>query len=296
MVYVKYIKNYNTEVLQNGIRPNLAETLSVGAEAFENKSIKDLWALVRCITEVPVSLSSDVVKARSDPSVQAALVKQARHHLEKSYETHMHSLVYSQLERAQLGGVPGMLSLVRAYLKVVLPPQALTHLEDGTDYNNAPVWPLIFFCLRAGGVKAAASAASDNNNPAVVEVAAALKQLEKISDGRRLSSDTEKKLRLAYKRCSKSITDPFKRAVYCVLARCDPMEDHCDIITTTDDYLWIKLAVVDCDSTSGSDASSSSQDELTLAQFQKMLYQDYGESHFDAWNQPLLYVSVSISN
>ena len=41
--------------------------------------------MVRCITEVPVSLGHDVVKARTEPAIQAALVKQAKQHLEKTY-------------------------------------------------------------------------------------------------------------------------------------------------------------------------------------------------------------------
>lgn len=36
-----------------------------------------------------------------------------------------------------------------------------------------------------------------------------------------------------------------------------------------------------------------SDDILTLSRLQNMLYVQYGEKHFDAWQQPLLYVSVS---
>ena len=77
------------------------------------------------------------------------------------YEALMRTQVYNQLEVAQLGGIPGMVSLVRAYLNTILPPHAHTHLEDGISHG-APVWPLIFFCLRAGSLKAACLAASEN--------------------------------------------------------------------------------------------------------------------------------------
>lgn len=46
--------------------------------------ISDLWALVQCLSEVPVSVGGDAAQARASPRVQAALVKQARSHLEKS--------------------------------------------------------------------------------------------------------------------------------------------------------------------------------------------------------------------
>lgn len=73
----------------------------------------------------------------------------------------MKRMVYSHLERAQLGGVPGLVPLVRGYLEVVLPPQDASNLEDG-QAQNVPVWPLIFCCMRAGGSKAACQAVAEN--------------------------------------------------------------------------------------------------------------------------------------
>ncbi|XP_045581798.1 nuclear pore complex protein Nup93 isoform X2 [Procambarus clarkii] len=293
MAYVRVIREYNEEVLQGGIRPNLADSLTNAASTMSDQGISDLWALVQCLSEVPVSVGGDAAQARASPRVQAALVKQARGHLEKSYATHMRRMVYSHLERAQLGGVPGLVPLVRAFLEVVLPPQVATTLEDG-QANNAPVWPLIFYCMRAGGSKAACLAAAENSSPSVVEIVTALEQYEK-NDSGRLPPDLEKKLRMSYKRAVKNSSDPFKRAVYCVLSRCDPHEDHNDIAATTDDYLWLKLCVVDCDtspSASTSSSSSAQQDILSLTHLQNLLYEQYGETHFNAWNQPLLYTTI----
>lgn len=293
MAYVRVICQYNEEVLQGGIRPNLAESLTNAVSSVGNQVITDLWALVQCLSEVPVSIGGDAAQARASPRVQAALVKQARSHLEKSYANHMKRMVYSHLERAQLGGVPGLVPLVRGYLEVVLPPQDISNLEDG-QAQSVPVWPLIFCCMRAGGSKAACQAVAENSSASVVEIVTALEQYEK-SDSGRLPPDMEKKLRMSYKRDVKNSPDPFKRAVYCVLSRCDPHEDHSDIAATTDDYLWLKLCVVDCDSSPSASTSSSSsaqQDILSLTQLQSLLYEQYGESHFNAWNQPLLYTSI----
>lgn len=41
-----------------------------------------------------------------------------------------------------------------------------------------------------------------------------------------------------------TVFSSWQRAVYCLLSRCDPHEDHADIAATTDDYLWLKLCVV----------------------------------------------------
>ncbi|XP_076028767.1 nuclear pore complex protein Nup93-like [Oratosquilla oratoria] len=284
--YVKVVTAYNEDVLQGGIRPNLPKAFSLAASGMGDQSIIDLWLLVQSLAEVPVTIGGDAATARSSIQVQTDIVKQGRKHLEQSYTEHMNRLVYSQLKRAQLGGVPGLLPLVQAYLSVILPNPEPTVFEDFTGHG-VPVWPLIFYCLRAGSIRAAIQAASANSSPSVCEILAALEQYEK-SDYGTVHPDMEKKLRLNYKRQVRTSTDPYKRVVYCVLARCDPHQDHTDIITTTDDYLWLKLSQVSC----GSLVAGDAQQILTLQHLQTMLFEQYGESHFNAWDQPLLYTSV----
>ena len=46
-----------------------------------------------------------------------------------------------------------------------------------------------------------------------------------------------------------------------------------------DDYLWIKLSQV-------------RESEWSLSQLQKMMSEDYGETHFNAFEQPVLYFQV----
>lgn len=48
------------------------------------QSITDLWALVKCLSGMPVSMVGETSKARVTPRVQNAVVKQARGYLEKS--------------------------------------------------------------------------------------------------------------------------------------------------------------------------------------------------------------------
>ncbi len=38
-------------------------------------------------------------------------------------------------------------------------------------------------------------------------------------------------------------TDPYKRAVHCLLARCDVSDNHPEVATKTDDYMWFKVHV-----------------------------------------------------
>lgn len=56
----------------------------------------------------------------------------------------------------------------------------------------------------------------------------------------RLSPATENKLRLHYRRALRNNTDPYKRAVYCVIGRCDVTDNQSEVADKTEDYLWLK--------------------------------------------------------
>ncbi len=70
--------------------------------------------------------------------------------------------------------------------------------------------------------------------------------------------------------------------------------------TSLDDYLWIKLSQIRCTDDAGGalDASTASAsghpstDVLTLPQFQHMMLEEYGETHFNAYEEPVLYFQV----
>lgn len=57
----------------------------------------------------------------------------------------------------------------------------------------------------------------------------------------RLSPATENKLRLHYRRALRNNTDPYKRAVYCIIGRCDVADNQSEVADKTEDYLWLKV-------------------------------------------------------
>ena len=57
----------------------------------------------------------------------------------------------------------------------------------------------------------------------------------------RLSS-SEAKLQMWYKRSVRQSTDVFKRAVFCLIARCDLNDCHPQVIAKTEDYMWLKVS------------------------------------------------------
>ena len=60
----------------------------------------------------------------------------------------------------------------------------------------------------------------------------------------RLSPATENKLRLHYRRALRNNTDPYKRAVYCIIGRCDITDNQSEVADKTEDYLWLKVGTV----------------------------------------------------
>lgn len=65
---------------------------------------------------------------------------------------------------------------------------------------------------------------------------------EFVRSDRSLSTASRAALLTRYKRNVRSGSDPFKRAVFCVLGGCEPNENHPEVASSIDDFLWIKLS------------------------------------------------------
>ncbi|XP_022374344.1 nuclear pore complex protein Nup93 isoform X3 [Enhydra lutris kenyoni] len=222
-------------------------------------------------------------QSRSSVEVRMEFVRQALAYLEQSYKNYTLVTVFGNLHQAQLGGVPGTYQLVRSFLNIKL-PAPLPGLQDG-EVEGHPVWALIYYCMRCGDLFAASQVVNRAQHQ-LGEFKTWFQEYMNSKD-RRLSPATENKLRLHYRRALRNNTDPYKRAVYCIIGRCDITDNQSEVADKTEDYLWLKLNQVCFD-----DGTSSPQDRLTLSQFQKQLLEDYGESHFTVNQQPFLYFQV----
>lgn len=283
IAYAREVCLYNAQVVQGGTRPNLADRCKSVAKDMDDKNAVDLWDMVCCLTEVPLQTAKDTYAERTSAALQAVFVRQSRKYLERSYLLYMQMIVFGNLNQAALGGVPGTMNLVKGFLKVKLPPG---RSDDGL-LEGHPVWAVIYYCLRCGEVEAALEAANKAGN-AVGDVASYLLEYLQSPD-HRLSPSSEGQLRLQYVRSVRGSSDQFKRAVYCALAGCDVTDDHPDVATTVEDYLWLRLCQVHLDD---NQSEASQHDHLTLSRLQTLLLEEHGESHFDAYRQPFLYFKV----
>ncbi|MBW01841.1 Nuclear pore complex protein Nup93, partial [Eschrichtius robustus] len=266
MIYI-----YNEKIVNGHLQPNLVD-LCASVTELDDKNISDMWTMVKQMTDVLLTPATDALKSRNSVEVRMEFVRQALGYLEQSYKNYTLVTVFGNLHQAQLGGVPGTYQLVRSFLNIKL-PAPLPGLQDG-EVEGHPVWALIYYCLRCGDLLAASQVVNRAQHQ-LGEFKTWFQEYMNSKD-RRLSPATENKLRLHYRRALRNNTDPYKRAVYCIIGRCD----------VTDNQSELNQVCFDDDGT------SSPQDRLTLSQFQKQLLEDYGESHFTVNHQPFLYFQV----
>ncbi|XP_015276875.1 PREDICTED: nuclear pore complex protein Nup93 [Gekko japonicus] len=283
MGYARQIYIYNEKIVNGYLQPNLVDLCAAVAE-LDDKNISDLWVMVKQMTDVLLVPASDALKVRTSMEVQMEFVRQALRYLEQSYKNYTLVTVFGNLHQAQLGGVPGTYQLVRSFLNIKL-PVSVPGLQDG-EVEGHPVWALIYYCIRCGDLMAALQVVNRAQHQ-LGEFKTWFQEYMHSKD-KRLSPATENKVRLHYRRALRNNTDPYKRAVYCIIGRCDVADNHSEVADKTEDYLWLKLNQVCFDV----DGTNSPQDRLTLSQFQKQLLEDYGESHFAVNQQPFLYFQV----
>uniref|UniRef100_A0A8C6RVA8 Nuclear pore complex protein Nup93 n=1 Tax=Nannospalax galili TaxID=1026970 RepID=A0A8C6RVA8_NANGA len=152
MAYARQIYIYNEKIVSGHLQPNLVDLCASVAE-LDDKSISDMWAMVKQMTDVLLAPATDALKSRSSVEVRMEFVRQALGYLERSYKNYTLVTVFGNLHQAQLGGVPGTYQLVRSFLNIKL-PAPLPGLQDG-EVEGHPVWALIYYCMRCGDLLAA---------------------------------------------------------------------------------------------------------------------------------------------
>ncbi|KAG9336956.1 hypothetical protein JZ751_029973 [Albula glossodonta] len=284
VAYGRQIYIFNEKIVNGHVQPNLGDLCASVADSLDDKNVSEMWLMVRQMSDVLLVPAKDSLKSRVAVDMQMAFVRQALQFLENSYKNYTMVTVFGNLHQAQLGGVPGTFQLVHSFLNIKL-PGPLPGMQDG-EVEGHPVWALIYYCLRCGDL----SAAMQVVNRAQHQLGEFKNWFQEYmtSPDRRLAPATENKLRLHYRRVLRNSADPYKRAVYCLIGKCDIADNHGEVADKTEDYLWLKLNQVCFEE----DGSSAPQDRLTLAQLQKQLLEDYGESHFSASQQPFLYFQV----
>ncbi|XP_001607183.1 nuclear pore complex protein Nup93 [Nasonia vitripennis] len=277
--YAKELQNYNEHVLKGVTRPSLFTSFAKAAESFNDKKVLDMWQMVKCMVDIPPTPAGDQIKSRNSNIVEMKIVCQARKYLESRYKEFMNSIVSENLAQARRGGIPGTLPLVKSFVGIKI--QNTRDLEE-VMVEDRPLWPLVYYCMRSGDLKAALQCL-DQCGAGFQEFRSALEEAIEYPL-HHPSSRAESTLKLHYRKHVRSATDPYKKAAYCALVPCEPDDLHTEVMSAADDYLWLKLCQVR--------EQPDPENKLTLDHLQTTILEVYGESYYRAHEQPFLYFSM----
>jgi len=248
--------------------PLIDELLDTIQDFGESKAVLDCWELVKVLIANNTLNDSSM---RFNQLTSIDLVGRAVQYLEQGFQEFVQTTICGHLEQAQLGGVPGIMQLANSYLSV-----------RSQDWS---VWGLVYVCLRCGSPSAALQALQDDGYEGDLEAI-----LESLSN-ESLSIKSRDKVRQLYYGGVSNCADPYKRLVFSILGGCDVDKKHSDIMTSVQDYIWLKLKhVITC--TSGQTDFRSTKDKLTLSEVQQHILEEYGENHFSSLQSPFLYCLV----
>ncbi|KAF5393678.1 hypothetical protein D9757_000346 [Collybiopsis confluens] len=211
-------------------------------------------------------------------SLRKQIITGARQSLEEQYLSIIQRTVHAHPSEAQLGGDPSIANLIRAFCAVRFYRQGewLSGLEL---VKGTPLWAQVFFIVRVGEVQEALEvlyrlkSAIDAREPGFVE---AFRIWAESSD-RSLPRPIRDQLAGVYNShmLHAQTSDPFKLALYKLIARLDAQRRSIpNVTTTTEDWLWMQFAMVE------ESASGDENDESSLAALTKVLL-TYGERHFE---------------
>ncbi|XP_039959553.1 nuclear pore complex protein Nup93-1-like [Bactrocera tryoni] len=280
MAYAREVYEYNTAIIKGAFRPNLIQKFAKVAESFEDQKVTEIWEIMKYMVNIaPVSRNRDPIQNRTQIT---QFIDQAKKYLENRYKLYMSTIISSNLREAQRGGVPSTFNLVSSFVGLTFNQSNCFGLQDAS-IDNKPLWPMVYYCLRCGDVQSALrcmqmGGAGHEDFIQVLE--------DKINKPeQKINSKLEGQLKLHYCNKIKNSTDPYKKAVYCIIAGCDINEQHLEVAKTTDDFLWIQLSLLRPE-------SHDNAEVLTYAGLQTMILEKYGEKHFNASEQRHLYFQV----
>lgn len=283
IAYIRDVQEYNKLVSEGVNRLSLVEMISKTVKTFNETKINEIWDIIKYMVNIPpIPKTQDAIRTRVE---RPHLIVQAKKYLENRYKLYMQTVSSENLREAQRGGIPSTFNLVSSFVSVKfinVTNVASIGLQDGL-VEGKPVWPMVYYSLRCGDVQSALHCvlmAGPGNEDIITVLEEKTKYPEKAPNSKLLHQ-----IRMMYKRQIRNATDAYKRTVYCILGYCDINEAHTEVVKNSDDFLWIQLSLIRPQADDNTDA-------LTYSGLQSMILEQYGEKHYNATEQPNLYVQV----
>lgn len=246
------------------------------------------------------------------------IVKGSKAFLETQFETHIDNVIASNPAKAQLGGQPGMVSRVAAFLRVNLLSREgrwsseLELLRQQPNATPLPVWATIFHLLRTGHPIDALRQAEEYEEAMRRSDGAFVGWIKEWieSGGRGLSRAARDRFFAEYNARFRNLAigggggaadahgvDPYKLALYRLIGRVDPTRKFPNALTrSTENWLWLQLMMTREPSSLASsafdDGDEDQREKYTVEDLARKL-RTYGEKHFDPkGRRPLHYFLV----
>jgi nuclear pore complex protein Nup93 len=170
--------------------------------------------------------------------------------LENIFFDDLDAYIKKSPKEANLGGVPDVLSKVRAYVRLRAARKDL--VPDNTDLqmlNDDYVWALCYYLLRAGQVKELSDYVTANMVPfrAIDRNFVNYVSDYHRSHDRRLNRDNKDQITKQYNQhlriAPEGSIDPFKMACYKIIGRCDLKNRALEssIHQSMEDYMWLQF-------------------------------------------------------
>ena len=297
------VRNLNEARLQKRCYPILHEfagVVKLSAETHSEKVYNAYGALIEMTQENPeAELQSDplALKERQfaaayldedtnsskSREVRTKIIRGSARFLEKQFFEKVEASVAKAPREANLGGIPDVLSKVKAYVRLKaarrdLAPDNSDLLMISDDY----VWPLIYYLLRSGHVQEALKYVSDNGY--------AFRNIDRNfttyireyanSSNRTLNRDLHNRINNEYNQrkqvAPENSVDPYRMACYKIIGRCEIQNRTMDGIgQDMEDYMWLQFVLA----REFKSTDTLANEACTLADAQKVI-RDIGSRFF----------------
>ncbi|KAH8262939.1 hypothetical protein KR044_002278 [Drosophila immigrans] len=271
MLYAKELLNYNK---CQQPRMNLLNTFTqLAQQELNDAQVTKMWQVLQHMAkQSPLCRNVDAVKARMESPL---FVQQALLHLELAYRQYIDGLLKRSRSASDCGGFPGVYHKVKRFVRLKV--QEWLTLNGLVDvHRRRPLWPHVFYCLRCGHLPSAVQFLRDWGDPQP-ELREFLELQHQFKDNRQLqqhSSHLERlKLRLSndYNERLRHSSDPFLKAVFALLLCCDPINPHCQVVQSMNDFVWSQLML-----------RRQLQPPLCISDLEGMMHMMYGRDYLQA--------------
>lgn len=226
----------------------------------------------------------DAPNSPSAINLRKRILAGAGRYLEKECFKSMETLLQKNPREANLGGVPNVLSKVKAYVRLRasrkdLAPAETTLQKLGDEYS----WAIVFYLLRTGHVKEATEYVQANNVlfRTIDRYFFQYLSAYHLSKDKRLPPDLQNRINNEYSQrfriAPENSVDPFRMACYKVIGRCD-LSDMNTPGLRFEMFDWVWLLITLAREVNVVDEYAGAV--FTIANVQKNI-KDLGEKHAD---------------